>query len=105
MQKVDEFLLHRPRRLTEDWRTVVGLTLLLALLYLPGLGGYGLYDPWETHYGEVGRNMVETGNYIDPWWGSPWDTADVKREKEGFYSKPLLIMWMMAAGIEVAGYN
>ena len=105
VQKVDEFLLHRPRRLTEDWRTVVGLTLLLALLYLPGLGGYGLYDPWETHYGEVGRNMVETGNYIDPWWGSPWDTADVKREKEGFYSKPLLIMWMMAAGIEVAGYN
>jgi 4-amino-4-deoxy-L-arabinose transferase-like glycosyltransferase len=105
VQKVDAYLLHRPRRLAEDWRTVVGLTLLLCALYLPGLGSYGLYDPWETHYGEVGRNMVETGNYIDPWWGSPWDTADVKREKEGFYSKPLLIMWMMAAGIELVGYG
>lgn len=100
-----DYLLHAPRRFTQDWKTILGLTLLLSLLYLPGLGSYGLYDPWETHYGEVARNMVETENYIDPWWGSPWDTADVKREKEGFYSKPPLIMWMMAAGMNVAGYN
>lgn len=101
----DQFWLHAPRRLKDDWRVVGGLALLLLVLYLPGLGSYGLYDPWETHYGEVARTMVETDNYIDPWWGSPWDPTGVKREKEGFYSKPLLIMWMMAAGMNLFGYS
>lgn len=99
------YLLETPKRFAQDWKTILGLTLVLLALYLPGLGSYGLYDPWETHYGEVARNMVETDNYIDPWWGSPWDSGDVKREKEGFYSKPPLIMWMMSAGINVAGNN
>ena len=81
------------------------LTLFLGCLYLPGLGSYGLYDPWETHYGEVARNMVETGNYIDPYWGSPWDTKSVKRERAGFYSKPPLTMWLMSLGMNIFGYN
>ncbi|MBU0550877.1 glycosyltransferase family 39 protein [Myxococcota bacterium] len=100
-----DFWLASPRSLMEDWRVVVGLAGLLAALYLPGIGAYGLYDPWETHYGEVARNMVETHNYIDPFWGSPWDPDGVKREREGFYSKPPLIMWMMAAGMNVFGFN
>ncbi len=95
----------RPKRLSEDWIIPLVLGGLLLALYLPGLGGYGLYDPWETHYGEVARNMVETDNYIDPWWGSAWDPNDVKREREGFYSKPLLIMWMMAGGMNLFGFN
>lgn len=94
-----------PRDIKADWRVLLGLGVLIAAFYYPGLGSYGLFDPWETHYGEVARNMVEYDNYIDPWWGSPWDTADVKREREGFYSKPLLIMWMMAAGMNIAGYS
>ncbi len=95
----------RPKRLAEDWKVPLALAGLLLALYLPGLGGYGLYDPWETHYGEVARNMVEADNYIDPWWGSAWDPTDVKREREGFYSKPLLIMWMMAGGMNLFGFN
>ena len=102
---IDAYLSTTPKRLAQDGKTVLVLALLLLALYLPGLGSYGLYDPWETHYGEVARNMVETNNAFDPWWGSPWDTDGVKREKEGFYSKPPLIMWMMAAGIELAGFN
>ncbi|MCB9537002.1 MAG: glycosyltransferase family 39 protein [Myxococcales bacterium] len=94
-----------PRRLAEDrWPFLVMAALLLAF-YLPGLGSYGLYDPWETHYGEVARNMVEYDNYIDPWWGSPWDPAGAKREREGFYSKPPLIMWMMSAGMNLFGFT
>lgn len=94
-----------PKRLAEDWKLVLGLAFVLLAFYLPNLGGYGLYDPWETHYGEVARNMMETDNYIDPWWGSPWDVQDVKRERAGFYSKPPLIMWMMAVGMQLVGYN
>jgi len=103
--KADSFWLSTPQRLAQDRWVVLGLLVVLAFLYLPGLGSYGLYDPWETHYGEVGRTMVETGNYIDPWWGSPWDPTDVKREKEGFYSKPPLTMWMGAAGMNLFGYT
>jgi 4-amino-4-deoxy-L-arabinose transferase-like glycosyltransferase len=95
----------QPRRLREDWRVVLGLAVVLILAYLPGLGSYGLYDPWETHYGEVSRNMVESSDYVDPWWGSPWDPNGVKREREGFYSKPPLIMWMTSAGMNLFGYS
>lgn len=99
------YWLRRPAGVSADWRILLALAVLLSAFYYPGLGSYGLFDPWETHYGEVARNMVEYDNYIDPWWGSPWDTKDVKREREGFYSKPLLIMWMMAGGMNVAGYG
>lgn len=100
-----EFWLTAPRRLAQDRRVFLGLTLMLLALYLPNLGGYGLYDPWETHYGEVARNMVEYDNYIDPFWGSQWDPTDVKRERAGFYSKPPLIMWMTSTGMRVLGFN
>jgi 4-amino-4-deoxy-L-arabinose transferase-like glycosyltransferase len=84
---------------------LLGAAVLLGAMYLPGLGDYGLYDPWETHYGEVARNMVETENYIDPFWGSPWDPKTVKRERAGFYSKPPLTMWLMSMGMNLFGFN
>src|SRR6185436_2488681 len=31
------------------------LFVLASALYLPLLGRFGLWDPWETHYGEVSR--------------------------------------------------
>ena len=66
----------------------LGLTVLLGALYLPGLV-HMVSTTRGTHYGEVARNMVENANYIDPFWGSPWDPSGVKkREREGFYSKP-----------------
>ena len=79
--------------------------IFFSALYLPGLGSYGLFDPWETHYGEVARGMAETGNYIDPVWGSAWDSGEVKRERAPFYSKPPLTMWLMAVGMELFGAN
>jgi 4-amino-4-deoxy-L-arabinose transferase-like glycosyltransferase len=90
--------------LGEIW-VLAMISLFFLALYLPNLGGFGLYDPWETHYGEVARQMVESENYIDPYWGSPWDDAGVKREREGFYSKPPFTMWMMAAGMKIFGYQ
>ena len=85
--------------------STIAAALILSALYLPGLGDYGLYDPWETHYGEVARNMVETNNYIDPYWGSPWDPKSVKRERAGFYSKPPLTMWLMSMGMNLFGFT
>ena len=99
------FLTYRPHSIREDWLTLLVIAGLLLAAYMPGLGAYGLYDPWETHYGEVARNMVEYENYIDPFWGSPWDSGGVKRERAGFYSKPPLIMWMMSGGMNLFGFS
>jgi 4-amino-4-deoxy-L-arabinose transferase-like glycosyltransferase len=82
-------------RLSE--RQCVWLVVLMGLLlYVPFAGTYGLWDPWETHYGEVARQMTKRGDFISLWWpGSPRDGA-------GFWSKPVLTFWMMSLGMHVA---
>ena len=60
------------------------------LLYIPFAGSYGLWDPWETHYSEVARQMTHRGDFISLWWpGSP-------RDPEVFWSKPVLSFWLMS---------
>lgn len=71
----------------------------LLLLYIPFTGSYGLWDPWETHYGEVGRQMVARGDWISLWWpGSPQDPASGQ-----FWSKPVLTFWLMAISLKLFG--
>jgi len=71
---------------------VIGLGLAL---FIPFAGTYGLWDPWETHYGEVARQMTKRGDFISLWWpGSPRD-ADV------FWSKPVLTFWLMSIGMYI----
>src|ERR1700690_2027210 len=36
----------------------LGVWALGLLIYVPFAGTYGLFDPWETHYGEVARQMA-----------------------------------------------
>ena len=40
------------------------LVLLNTFLYLPLLGSFSLSDPWETHYGEVAREMLARDDWI-----------------------------------------
>jgi len=72
---------------------------LLCLLYLPFTGAYGLWDPWETHYGEVARQMTARNDWISLWWpGSPQDPATGV-----FFSKPVLTFWLMALSLKLFG--
>jgi 4-amino-4-deoxy-L-arabinose transferase-like glycosyltransferase len=82
-------------RLTEA--QVTWLVILVGLaLYLPFAGSYGLWDPWETHYSEVARQMTKRGDFISLWWpGSPRDQAE-------FWSKPVLTFWLMSIGMHIA---
>jgi 4-amino-4-deoxy-L-arabinose transferase-like glycosyltransferase len=82
-----------------EWQVSLGVVLLALFLYLPFAGSYGLYDPWETHYGEVARQMNERGDYISLWWpGSP------KENRGGeFWSKPVLTFWGEALAMKVLG--
>jgi 4-amino-4-deoxy-L-arabinose transferase-like glycosyltransferase len=73
-----------------------GVILFGLLLYIPFAGTYGLWDPWETHYSEVARQMTKRGDFISLWWpGSP-------RDVEVFWSKPVLSFWLMSIGMHVA---
>jgi 4-amino-4-deoxy-L-arabinose transferase-like glycosyltransferase len=74
------------------------LVVLLGLvLFLPFMGSYGLYDPWETHYSEVARQMMERGDFISLWWpGAPIDP-------DHFWSKPVLSFWLMSLSMRVFG--
>lgn len=76
---------------------LVFVVLFGLLLYVPMAGSYGLWDPWETHYGEVARQMVRRGDYISLWWpGSPIDP-------EVFWSKPVLTFWLMSLSLRLFG--
>src|SRR5262249_15678014 len=67
------------------------------VLYLPFAGTYGLWDPWETHYSEVARQMTRRGDFISVGWpGSP-------RDLDVFWSKPVQSFWLMSIGMHIAG--
>ncbi|MDQ3336998.1 MAG: hypothetical protein M4D80_17695 [Myxococcota bacterium] len=74
---------------------------LAAALYVPGIASYSLLDPWETHYGEVARTMLQEHDYVHTKWNGT--TNSELRDIEGFRSKPVLMFWMMAAGLQAVG--
>ncbi len=87
-------------RLLRGWRPWVLVAALGAFLTLPWLGSSGLWDPWEPHYAEVAREMVESGNWLEPTWEhtpGPGVTPDRKH----FFSKPALSLWLMAVSMSV----
>lgn len=66
-----------------------------TLLYLPMQGSYSLSDPWETHYGEVAREMLSRNDWISTWWAQDgW-----------FWSKPVLDFWMQGLAMGIFGVN
>jgi 4-amino-4-deoxy-L-arabinose transferase-like glycosyltransferase len=79
-------------------RRVSSLVILAGLLlYVPFAGSYGLWDPWETHYAEVARQMTSRGDFISLWWpGSP-------RDPDVFWSKPVLSFWLMSLAMRLFG--
>jgi 4-amino-4-deoxy-L-arabinose transferase-like glycosyltransferase len=85
-------LFQRFAALPLTWRVVGTVAVLSALLYLPYLGAVGLWDAWESHYGEVAREMIQRNNYVFPFW-----------ESMPFYSKPPLLMWMDVLGFALVG--
>jgi len=73
-----------------DTQMSLGIIGLGLALYVPMAGSYGLFDPWETHYGEVARQMTTRGDAISLWWpGAPLDA-------DHFWSKPVLSFWLMS---------
>lgn len=87
--RTDEIGLERPLFRREGfWVVAVG-----ALLYFPILGRFSLWDPWETHYGEVAREILARDDWISLWWAQDgW-----------FWSKPILNFWIQALSMGSLG--
>jgi 4-amino-4-deoxy-L-arabinose transferase-like glycosyltransferase len=69
------------------------LVVVAAALYFPLMGTSSLWDPWETHYGEVSREILAKDDWISLWWAQDgW-----------FWSKPVLDMWMQAIAMATLG--
>jgi 4-amino-4-deoxy-L-arabinose transferase-like glycosyltransferase len=87
--QLDEYGQHRNLRRRHGAWLLVGL----LLSYLPGLGRSSLIDPWETHYGEVAREILARNDWISFWWA-----------QDGFFwSKPALSPWLEALSFSLFG--
>lgn len=89
-----------PPRHDRRWRLFVFLGA--CLVFLPNLGAFGLWDPWETHYGAVTTEMLDTYDWVSPWWGYREKIGD-KQQGSYFYSKPIFIFWTEAVASRVIG--
>lgn len=81
------------------WLVALGI----VMIFLPNLGGFGLWDPWETHYGAVTTNMVETYDWISPWWGYKEKIGTEPQQGKFFFSKPVLIFWTESLATNIFG--
>ncbi|MCA9605220.1 MAG: glycosyltransferase family 39 protein [Myxococcales bacterium] len=64
-------------------------------LIFPFLGVYGLWDPWETHYGEVAREILARDDWVSLWWA----------QEDWFWSKPILIFWIESLSMGALGVD
>ena len=71
---------------------LVVVTLISLAILLAGLWAYQLIDPWETHYGEVARRMLQDDDWVHLKW-----------QNEVFRSKPVLTFWLIGAGMDAFG--
>lgn len=81
------------------WALVLGLVILA--IYSASIAACGPWDPWETHYGEVARNIVARHDPMDLWW-RPGYGPNGKREGV-FASKHALPFWAMALSFKIFG--
>ena len=73
-------------------RPVLTLILLSCLTFFLGLGRQALTDGDEAYYAEASREMVESGDWIEPHFNY-----------EPRWEKPALYYWLTASLYEVAG--
>lgn len=70
------------------------IIILSAITFLWRLGSIGLVDETEPLFAEAARQMLETGNWVTPYFNG-----------ETRFDKPPLIYWLMAIAYQVVGVN
>ena len=76
-------------------RPGLAVFVIIGLIYIPLAGTFSLWDPWETHYGEVAREILARDDWISLWWC----------QENWFWSKPILIFWSDALSMGALGID
>ena len=88
-------LLFPPERGAGPWaRMLLVLLALAGLAYLFDLGGSSIWDANEAYYVETPREMLESGDYVNPAFNY-----------EPRFNKPVLSYWIVAALYHVFGVS
>ncbi len=74
--------------------SILWLCLLTWLAFFCNLGNIGLIDETEPLFAEAARQMVETGDWVTPYFN-----------EETRFDKPPLIYWLMAIAYHIFGIN
>lgn len=82
----------RPSQVTN--RHIFAIILLAIMVSVFFQGTRGLYETSEGRYAECAREMIESGNYLEP-----------KLGYHPHWSKPPLTYWAIAGGIKLLGYS
>jgi 4-amino-4-deoxy-L-arabinose transferase-like glycosyltransferase len=80
------------------WAVLVALAVVLVDLLTVGMSGP--WDPWETHYGEVARQMLARHDPLDTWW-QPGNGGPDGKSETSFASKPVLSFWLIALSMKL----
>ena len=91
--------LRRPRPTT---LLVAAAAVTLAVVYVASIRACGPWDPWETHYGEVARQILVRHDPLDLWW-KPGSGGPHGRAETTFWSKPPLTFWLIALSFAAFG--
>jgi len=83
------------RRLLQNPETgwLMFLAVICIIVILPDLGE-GFWDAWESHYGQVAKEMHQAGDWLYP-------TYKGKSE----FSKPILLYWLELIGFSIFGVS
>ena len=70
------------------------LMIISAAVLISGIGKLSLGDPDEGRYVTISKNMIDRGNYLEPWLGEKY-----------YADKPPLYFWLTAGSFKIFGLN
>lgn len=81
------------QKILQGWRPYAILTLLCALLYVPGIASVPPLDRDESRFVQASRQMMVTDDYVTIWF-----------QDEPRHKKPVGIHWMQSAVVDSLGH-
>src|SRR6476619_1927582 len=74
--------------------SLAAAALVLFVVLFWRLGAPSFWDPAEAHYAETTRELIETGDWLAPYYND-----------RPFFDKPILFHWLHALAMRVAGVS